>query len=95
MVARPRRKAPAPSHAERIAHIIEFLPQKIRYSAWSVAADAGDAIRDLGNEIDRLNTENARLRVWLGELGHDELSVEQRLRADAICVRDARIEAER
>lgn len=84
MVARPRRKSAPPSHAERIAHILEFLPQKIRYSAWSMAADAGDAIRDLGNEITRLETENARLRVWLGELGHDELSVGQRLRADAL-----------
>lgn len=94
MVARPRRKTPPPTQAERIAQIIEFLPEKIRWHAWSTAADAGDAIRDLGNEIARLSTENARLRVWLGELGHDELSVEQRLRADAICVRDARIEAE-
>lgn len=80
VVARPRRQTAAPSHAERIANIVEFLPQKIRYNAWTVAADAGDAIRDLGNEIDRLNTENAQLRTWLGDLGHDEAAVDRRLR---------------
>ena len=66
MVARPKRKKPPKPPADRIAEITEFLPQKIRWHAWSLAADAGDAIRELGTEITRLRGQRDELVALLG-----------------------------
>jgi hypothetical protein len=52
--------------ADRITELTEFLPQRIRWSAWSLAADATDAIRELGAEITRLRGQRDELVALLG-----------------------------
>lgn len=66
MKAARKRKAPPRPPVDRITELTEFLPQRIRFSAWSVAADAGDAIRELGAEIARLRGQRDELATLLG-----------------------------
>jgi hypothetical protein len=61
---------PPKQRLDKITTLIEYLPEKIRRHAWSAAADATDAIRDLGDEIKRINAENEQLRAALARVRH-------------------------